>query len=164
MLDWARGEEKTAFSRRRWAAQKDKEDTLQQTQQLTLTLPSDRKYLKLIGAVAQEVCAQMPKLKSADAYNVQLAVEEAVVTAITQAYHGDATQLIELTFEIQPDRLVVRVRDWGQSFDPAEMPEPDLDHIHEQTYGMFLTRLMDSVSYEADPVKGNYVTLVKKIR
>jgi len=106
----------------------------------------------------------MPRLRSSDVYNVQLAVDEAVTTAISQAYRDDAAQSVELTFEIHPDRLVVQVRDWGTTFDPAAMPEPDLDHIHEQTYGMFLTRLMDGVSYEADPVKGNCVTLVKKVR
>jgi len=136
---------------------------LQQTETLKLTLPADKKYLKLVGVVVQEICAQMPRLRSSDVYNVQLALEEAVATAISQAYHDDATKSVELTFELHADRLVVRVRDWGKSFDPEAMPEPDLDHAHEQSYGVFLVRLMDSVSYEVDPEGGNRVTLVKKV-
>ncbi len=134
------------------------------TERLKLTIPSDKKYLKLVGSVIQEICAQMPRLPSSDAYNVQLAVDEAVATAISQAYGDDATKNIELAFEIHRDRLVVQVCDWGKTFDPSGMPEPDLDHIHEQSYGVFLVRLMDSVSYDADPVKGNCVTLVKKVK
>jgi anti-sigma regulatory factor (Ser/Thr protein kinase) len=141
-----------------------KEDTLPQMERLKLILPADKRYLKLVGAVVQEICAQMPRLPSADAYNVQLAVDEALATTISQAYHDDAAQDVELAFEMHPDRLVIQVRDWGKSFDATAMPEPDLDQIHEQSYGMFLVRLMDSVSYDADPVTGNCVTLVKRIR
>jgi serine/threonine-protein kinase RsbW len=131
---------------------------------LQLSLPADKKYLSLLGALVQELCATIPRLPPAASYNVELAVNEAVVNVISHAYEDDSSGRMQITFRIGSDRLEVKIRDWGHSFDPAAVREPDLDEPHESGYGVYLIRqLMDQASYEPRTADGNLVTLVKRI-
>ncbi len=110
----------------------------------------------------QEVCGHVPRLPTSASYNVELAVNEAVVNVISHAYQDDPSQVVQLDFYICPDRLIIQVRDWGLGFDPASIPEPDLRYPQESGYGVYLIRqLMDHVSYESNTPDGNCVTLVK---
>lgn len=131
-------------------------------ERLQISFPADKGYLSLIGGVVREMCARAPGLSPSAGYNVELAVDEAVVNVISHAYEDDPSGRVELTFEIHPDRLEIQVRDWGLSFDPSAIPEPDLDSPQERGYGVYLIRhLMDQVSYQADGTEGNCVTMVK---
>ncbi len=135
------------------------------TQQLRLSFPASKKYLALVGSVVQEICRHTPGLPESASYNIQLAVDEAVVNVITHAYRDDPSGNVELAFEIYPDRLVIQIRDWGASFDPASIPEPDLSHPQERGYGVYLIRkLMDNVVYQAGDQEGNRVTITKWIK
>lgn len=135
---------------------------MEPTQQIRLTLPADKRYLSLIAACVQEVCNLTPGLHPSDAYNIQLAVDEAVVNVISHAYHDCPNGPVELDFAIWPDRLVITIRDWGESFDPAQVPEPDLGQPQERGYGMYLMRrLMDSVLYAQSTEDGNQAVLIK---
>jgi len=134
---------------------------VQEIESLQLSLPADKKYLGLLGNVVQEVCHQVPGLSASTGYNVQLAVDEAVVNVITHAYHDDPTGRIDLVFDICADRLIIRVRDWGLGFDPDELPDPDPTHPEASGYGIYLIRrLMDEVVYQAAS-DGNCVTMTK---
>ena len=130
-------------------------------EKLVLTVPANKRHLGLVGAVVTEICAQLPKLPSTFAYNLQLAIDEAIVNVITHAYQDDPEGRVELTFEIWEDRLITHIQDWGQSFDPSSVPEPDLDHPQDHGYGVYLIRsLSDQVIYEPGP-SSNRVTIVK---
>lgn len=134
---------------------------MQEIESLQLSLPADKKYLGLLGNVVQEVCQQVPGLSASTGYNVQLAVDEAVVNVITHAYHDDPAGRIELAFDICVDRLIIKVRDWGDSFDPDELPDPDPTRPDASGYGVYLIRrLMDAVVYQATST-GNCVTMTK---
>ena len=140
-------------------------DKVKENERIELTFPADKKYLSLVGAMVQEVCAHVPGLPASAGYNVELAVDEAVVNVISHAYQDDSSGKVQLSFEICPDRLVIKVRDWGLDFDPSSLPELDLGSAHESGYGVYLIRrLMDSVYYEANTADGNCVTLVKMVR
>ena len=137
---------------------------MRQNEMVQLRFPADKKYLSLIGGMVQQITALVPSLPGSAGYNIELAVNEAVVNVISHAYGNDPSGEVSLAFEICPDRLVIRIRDWGLSFDPASIPEPDLNAPHESGYGVFLIRqLMDEVSYEPGTADGNCVTLVKRI-
>ena len=137
---------------------------MQASQKVILSFPAERRFLSLVGAVAREVCEQISGLSSSSGYNVQLAVDEAVVNIITHAYQDDPTGLVEITFRVRADRLVVQIRDWGLSFDPSLVPSPDLSHPQDHGYGVYLIRrLMDDVAYENEGEDGNCVTLVKRL-
>jgi len=63
--------------------------------QLQLTLPADKRYLSLIGACVQELCGTISRLPAAASYNIELAVNEAVVNVITHAYHDDPSGIVQ---------------------------------------------------------------------
>lgn len=139
---------------------------LGQTETVTLRVPSRTHYLSLVGACAVEICRRLeylPNLEQAT-YDVQLAVNEAVVNAIEHAYAGSPGGLIEILFHLHPDRLAVDVVDWGQDFDFGAVPEPTLTQALENGYGiMLMHKLMDTVTYESDAVQGNRLRMVKEV-
>lgn len=131
--------------------------------QLQITLPADKRYLSLLGAFVQELCGTIAGLPASASYNVELAINEAVVNVITHAYHDDPKGKVQLTFIVKSDSLEVQIRDWGRSFDASAIPTPDLDQPHESGYGVYLIRqLMDRASYQPKTNDGNLVTLVKR--
>jgi serine/threonine-protein kinase RsbW len=61
----------------------------------------------------------------------------------------------------------VTLKDHGSSFDPSDIPEPDLNTSLEEReeggLGLFLIRkLMDEVHFESQPDSGNVLTMVKR--
>lgn len=134
-------------------------------ERVVLSFPAAMKYLALAGAVVQEVCGVIPQASASLSYNVQLAVDEAVANVIRHAYRDDPHGVVELTVELHSDRLVLHIRDWGLSFDPSAVPEPDLAEPQERGYGVYVIRnLMDEVTYQASAREGNRVTLTKRFR
>jgi len=100
------------------------------------------------------------------AYAVQMAVDEACTNIIEYAYGGEGRGDIECTCRISDDRLTVILHDYGRSFDPASVPEPDLDAcLEDRKVGglglYFMRRLMDKVHFEFTPDSGNVLTMVK---
>jgi len=97
---------------------------------------------------------------------MQLAVDEAVSNIIEHAYEGREGESIELTCEVDGDRLVVTLLDRGRPFDPSRAPAPDvhagLSERKVGGLGIYLMRkLVDEVRYQATP-SGNRLTLVKR--
>ncbi|MEA3408483.1 MAG: ATP-binding protein [Chloroflexota bacterium] len=136
---------------------------MEQIERVKVTLPAKKKFLSLIGAMVQEICNEVPGLDPAASYKIHLAVDEAVSNVITHAYRNTTSGLVELIFEIWTEQLVIKIRDWGLSFDPSAIPEPDLQHPRERGYGVYLIRkLMDNVMYEEGTENGNLVTLIKR--
>ena len=61
---------------------------------------------------------------------------------------------------------MVVLRDWGTSFDPASVPEPDfsvdLEELPDHGAGMLLIRrLMDEVAYKMS-AEGNTISMLKR--
>lgn len=99
---------------------------------------------------------------------VQMAVDEACSNIIEHAYHGREGE-IEVTSDFRGDTLTIILRDYGDPFDPAGIPEPnlscDLEDRRVGGLGVYLMRqLMDEVKYEQQPGAGNLLFLVKRRR
>lgn len=93
---------------------------------------------------------------------IELALTEALANVIEHGYGGDASQQILLAVDLDPERLHVRVRDWGRSFDAGTYRPRDLDDPGEGGYGVYLMdQLMDDVTREAQPDGGTLLTLTK---
>jgi serine/threonine-protein kinase RsbW len=57
---------------------------------------------------------------------------------------------IEIEIDLGEDRLTLRLRDNGMSFDPRTAPFPDLDALPESGMGAFIIMsFMDQVTYLA---------------
>src|SRR5574341_53320 len=91
-----------------------------------------------------------------DIYNIQLATDEAASNIIEHAYENVSDGILEISCGMQGDTIKIILTDHGESFDPSEIPLPDLQaDLAERKIGglgIFLMRkLMDEVHYEAKP-------------
>ena len=104
-----------------------------------------------------------------DIYNIQLAADEAASNIIEHAYEGVNDGLLELSCGVHGNTITIILVDHGESFDPSEIPMPDLKaDLSERKIGglgIFLMRkLMDEVRYEVQPNKNNVLTMTKRKR
>jgi serine/threonine-protein kinase RsbW len=100
---------------------------------------------------------------------VTLAVDESVTNIMEHAYEDDleGELKIEVVLEVSPIEFVARLRDRGKSFDPRDVPPPDLKrHVSEgrkHGLGVFLVRrIMDEVDYASCGDGANELRLVKR--
>ena len=104
-----------------------------------------------------------------DVYNIQLATDEAASNIIEHAYEGVSDGVLELSCGVKANTITIILVDHGESFDPSEIPMPDLKaDLSERKIGglgIFLMRkLMDEVRYEVKSNKHNVLTMIKRKR
>ena len=104
-----------------------------------------------------------------DIYNIQLAADEAASNIIEHAYEGVNNGVLELSCGVKSNVITIILVDHGESFDPSEIPMPDLKaDLSERKIGglgIFLMRkLMDEVRYEVKSNKNNVLTMTKRKR
>jgi serine/threonine-protein kinase RsbW len=104
-----------------------------------------------------------------DVYNIQLATDEAASNVIEHAYENQPDGILEMSCGMKGDTITIILIDRGESFDPSEIPLPDLKaDLSERKIGglgIFLMRkLMDEVHYEPKPDKSNVLTMIKRKR
>lgn len=103
-----------------------------------------------------------------EVYNIQLATDEAASNIIEHAYEGVSNGLLEISCGVKDSAITIILVDHGESFDPSDVPAPDLKaDLSERKIGglgIFLMRkLMDEVHYHAEPKKNsNTLTMVKR--
>ena len=114
-------------------------------------IPSRLELLGLLDGVALALCERM-KFDTDTTSQVTMSVIEAGTNAIQHGHHRVAAKMVDVSFEMYPDRLEVTVIDSGAGFDfgsingDATSPEHLLD---PRGRGIFIMRAcMDSVSYE----------------
>jgi serine/threonine-protein kinase RsbW len=100
--------------------------------------------------------------------NIILAVDEACTNIIKHAYRSVPDGKIIIRLKYLNRKLIISITDYGNSFEPALIPEPDLKKYYEQHrvggLGMYLMKtLMDDVKYTSVPGKYNQVLLSKRI-
>jgi serine/threonine-protein kinase RsbW len=101
---------------------------------------------------------------------VGVAVRESVINAIKHGNAGDEDKRVHVEFtpidcEAQGG-LSVRVRDEGQGFDPADLPDPLAPEniLKSCGRGIFLIRsFMDEVAVQPAPEGGMEVVMVKRV-
>lgn len=112
--------------------------------------------------------ARNGKFSDKDVYNIQLAADEAASNIIEHAYEGVSNGVLEISCGIKGNELTIILVDNGKSFDPSEVPLPnlkaDLSERQIGGLGLYLMRkLMDEVQYETDPKnKRNTLKLIKR--
>lgn len=96
-----------------------------------------------------------------DLFHIQLAVEEAIVNAITHGNKQAVNKVVEVEFRVDPQTTFLRIKDQGAGFNPAAVPDPrDDDHL-ECTNGrgvLLIREFMSEVHYND---RGNEVTMIK---
>ena len=93
-------------------------------------------------------------------FNFRVGVTEALANAMLYGNRGDARIPVRVELSLDAMRVVVRVRDQGNGFDPSRVPDPTLDCNLDRPGGrgvFLLYKLMDEVRYNE---RGNEVQLV----
>jgi serine/threonine-protein kinase RsbW len=125
-------------------------------------------YLDEIRDFVGEV-ARAGGFSDKDVYNIQLATDEAASNIIEHAYENQSDGVLELSCGMRGDVITIILIDHGESFDPSEIPLPDLKaDLSDRKIGglgIFLMRkLMDEVRYEPRSDKSNILTMTKRKR
>jgi serine/threonine-protein kinase RsbW len=100
--------------------------------------------------------------------DIILAVDEACTNIIKHAYNLDPEGEILVKLMYNSNKLIVEITDFGISFEPEKVPDPDLQKYYQQHkvggLGMYLMKtLMDEVKYITVPGEYNQVSLVKSL-
>ena len=98
---------------------------------------------------------------------IELGVDEACANVVDHAYEGMERGDMEVSCCLDGQDFVVFVRDWGGSFDPDSIAEPDIAApLEERTLGglglFLIKRVMDHVEFRSDPIRGNELMMVKR--
>jgi len=86
--------------------------------------------------------------------NVLLAVTEATTNAIIHANKCDQSKMVTIDVKVNETKLVVKIKDEGEGFDPAVIPDPTEPEnlLNESGRGVYLMRVyMDNVEYNLTP-------------
>ncbi|RMG44468.1 MAG: hypothetical protein D6723_19290 [Acidobacteria bacterium] len=115
-------------------------------------------------AFVREVCQDLsqPPLDEDHTHQLELAVNEAASNIMRHAYGGRPDQPIQIEADVFPDRIVIRLSDWGVAFDPRQVSPPRFDGSQEGGFGWFIiTQSFDEVNYSRDEQGKNCICLTK---
>ena len=93
--------------------------------------------------------------------HVVSAVGEAFNNIVLHGYAGKNDGVIEMEIKTDPDRIVIELRDYGESFDLDAVATPNLDLLPESGLGIFIMRAFMSIRYR--PGRPNVLTLSKSL-
>jgi serine/threonine-protein kinase RsbW len=120
--------------------------------------------LPLIVEFVDDACDQAT-IDPAWRFDLQLAVEEAVMNVIEHAYGGKGGE-VTVCFEVDGADVQITVTDHGQPFNPDRVAMPNLNQPLEERpiggLGIYLMQqLMDEVEF-AFSAEGNRLRMVKR--
>ncbi|MGZ4333589.1 MAG: ATP-binding protein [Gaiellaceae bacterium] len=89
---------------------------------IRLTIPAKPEYITLGRLALTGIARLRPQPLSQEVLgDLKLALTEACTNSVRHAY-ADGEGLVEIVYELHPDRLVVEVRDRGEGFEPPPPP------------------------------------------
>jgi serine/threonine-protein kinase RsbW len=130
-----------------------------------LKITSRTENLSVIREFIQSAAEEVG-IKPGVTEDVMLAVDEACTNIIKHAYKSYPEGEILLKLKYSDHKLTITIVDYGNSFNPDNVPDPDLQKYYQQHrvggLGMYLMKtLMDEVRYNSIPGKYNEVYLTK---
>ena len=136
------------------------------TDQLTTTIANDLGQLVVVRERVDAFGARNV-LPDDVVFDVKLAIEELLTNTIKHGFSDDGAHTIDIYFDLQGDRLRVRIEDDAVAFDPADAKSPDTEAAFEDRpvggLGVHLVKnLMDDVDYRREGGR-NHVTLTKRL-
>ena len=121
---------------------------------------------KAVDFVADKACEAGLDAKAV--YQIQVAVDEACANVVHHAYAGLEPGDMEVSCHLDGQAFVVRVRNWGSSFEPEKVVDPDIDAaLEDRALGglglFFIEQFMDHVEYTFDAESGNELVMTKRL-
>jgi len=129
-----------------------------------LTIPARAEYITLCRLALTGI-ARVRELPDEVLADLKLALTEAASNSVRHAYSGDDdTGVVEISYELRADRLVIEVTDEGEGFDPADaegLPE----ELSEGGLGIAIIRaIADEVEIGTQPGgKGSRLRFEKEL-
>jgi serine/threonine-protein kinase RsbW len=98
-------------------------------------------------------------------FHINLAVEEILANIILYGYENQTKAKINIEFEFDYEKLLVRIRDTAKQFNPIDVEDPDTELSIEERQigglGIYLVKtLIDEVNYNRLDSE-NQLTLIK---
>jgi serine/threonine-protein kinase RsbW len=95
---------------------------------------------------------------------VELVFHEALVNILEHSYQSRESGEVKIEVRVAPQELEFRFEDWGESFDPDKVPEPNLDNPSEGGIGLwFIRQMVDEFHYQSEPDGKNVLRLIKRV-
>ena len=104
---------------------------------IRLTIPAKAEYITL-GRLALTGLSRLRDLPQETLADLKLALTEACSNSVRHAYPG-REGLVEILYDLQPDRLVIEVADDGEGFEPGRGVRAD-DELVEGGLGISIIR------------------------
>ncbi len=95
-------------------------------------------------------------------FAVKLALEEAITNAYRHGNKADPSKTITVSYRVTESEIEIMIRDEGEGFEPASVPDPTLPENIDRPHGrgiMLMRAYLDSVEYRE---RGNAVRLVMR--
>jgi anti-sigma regulatory factor (Ser/Thr protein kinase) len=118
---------------------------------LDVTIPADPNAISGVVDGVMQIAHEM-KCAEGNEYHIELALREALANAIVHGCNNDPTKKVECCVACtEQSDVVIVVRDPGQGFTPAAVPNPLAAENLHSTHGrgiFLINQLMDEVSFE----------------
>ena len=127
-----------------------------------LRIPAKPEYITLCR-LALTGLAQLRDIGEDTMADLKLALTEAVSNSVRHAYRDSDDGHVDITYELQPDRLGIQVVDDGDGFDPDETPSFEGEELSEGGLGIAIIRtIADEFEIESKPgARGSRLRFVK---
>jgi serine/threonine-protein kinase RsbW len=129
-----------------------------------LTIPARAEYITLCRLALTGI-ARVRDLPDEILADLKLALTEAASNSVRHAYAGaDDAGVVQISYELRPDRLVIEVTDEGEGFDPEEAEGPP-EELSEGGLGIAIIRaIADEVEIGTQPGgKGSRLRFEKEL-
>lgn len=130
----------------------------------TLIIKSDVNELAKVATITEEICIRFGLIED-EIDDISIAVTEAVNNAIKHGNKEDSTKSIKIVFEVETDRIKIRIKDEGKGFQLEEVKDPRKNEnlLKDDGRGILIMKaLMDEVKVLSGN-EGNVLQLVKNI-
>lgn len=125
------------------------------------SFPCDPAQLTVIRGWAEDVVRQAGFGATAVG-EIKLALSEAVTNIMVHSVGTSLADCIDLTIDVDDERVLLIIRDHGECFDLDRYVSPDLDRLAGSGYGVFLMQsVMDGVEFGSHE-SGNEVRMWKR--
>jgi serine/threonine-protein kinase RsbW len=115
-----------------------------------LTIPARAEYITLCRLALTGI-ARLRELSDELLADLKLALTEAASNSVRHAYGDKDAGVVDISYQLFSDRLVIEVTDEGEGFDPAEA-EGNAAELSEGGLGIAIIRaIADEVEFGVQP-------------
>ena len=126
-----------------------------------LTIPAKPEYISL-GRLALTALSHVRPVPDETLSDLKLALTEACTNSVRHAYDDGRVGVVEIVYELRPDRLVVEVADDGTGFDLDRADNGDEDELSEGGLGIAIIQAVaDEVEVQGRDSGGSRLRFVK---